>query len=314
MHFWPRKTSTNSTSLRTCLTRTYFSTIPRCFTRLRTWRDLRSHSIYPSHYLPSPSHYFVRELERRSKLLRMYSQNIDTLEQKAGITKVLQCHGSFATATCTDPACGYHVDGEAIREAILTKQVPPCPQCTQRRATANAKRRAKRPKTSAQWEEDASDDDGDRAYGILKPDITFFGEKLPEAFDRSVFADRDLVDLILVMGTSLKVAPVADLLSHFPADVPTVLINRTPITHMAMDVMLLGESDVIVEYLAHELGWSSGKEGIYPERVGESHVYLFPGAEGGWYVDALREEDEGASPPVLPPTPTDPAHPSVPPL
>ncbi len=47
---------------------------------------------------------------------------------------------------------------------------------------------------------------------FLQPDITFFGEKLTSDFDHSLEADRSQVDLLLVIGTSLKVAPVADIL------------------------------------------------------------------------------------------------------
>lgn len=91
------------------------------------------------------------------------------------------------------------------------------------------------------------------------------------------------MDLILVMGTSLKVAPVADLLSHLPSSVPTVLINRTPITHVAMDVMLLGDSDRIVQYLDECLSDTASMD--EPQRMGESHIWLFPGAELGDLVD-----------------------------
>lgn len=50
----------------------------------------------------------------------------------------------------------------------------------------------------------------EEADGILKPSITFFGEKLPEEFDTAFAEDRDKVDLLIVMGSSLKVSPVAD--------------------------------------------------------------------------------------------------------
>lgn len=280
---------------------------PPCSSRLRMLQHTLTtrHSIYPSHYRPSPSHEFVRELEKRGKLLRMYSQNIDTLEQKAGIQNVLQCHGSFASATCTDPSCGYKVDGSAIRDDILARRIPQCPRCVERRAARDAARNAKRRKTASQWDEDEASDEDDMelAYGILKPDITFFGEKLPDDFDRCVFADRDEVDLVLVMGTSLKVAPVSDLLSHLPPRVPVVLINRTPITHMAMDVMLLGDSDGIVQYLRRKLGWDdTPSDDTLPKRVDESHVYQFPGADGGWYVDELLGVD-AASDEASPSTP-----------
>ncbi|WFC97759.1 NAD-dependent histone deacetylase sir2 [Malassezia yamatoensis] len=253
-----------------------------------------AHSIYPSNYVPSPSHYFVKELERQGKLLHLYSQNIDTLEQKAGIQNVIQCHGSFATATCTNPSCGYKVDGAVIRDDILAKRVPACLKCETQRAAFEEERRKKRRKLHnlKYTDEDNDNNAHDPVYGIMKPDITFFGEKLPDTFEQGVLHDRDLVDLVLVMGTSLKVAPVSDLLSHTPSNVPVVLINRTPITHIAMDVMLLGDSDKIVQYLSSELGWNgSEKSTTVPLRVGNSHIYQFPGAELGSELDYLLDEE-----------------------
>lgn len=52
--------------------------------------------------------------------------------------------------------------------------------------------------------------------GIMKPDITFFGEKLTDAFDHALEEDRGRVDLLLVIGTSLKVSPVAEILCECP--------------------------------------------------------------------------------------------------
>lgn len=235
-------------------------------------------TIYPDNYEPSPSHRFVRALEERGQLLRMYSQNIDTLEQKAGIERVLQCHGSFATATCTNAACRLHVDGERIRHAIMEQRVPYCPRCAERQEAAAAAARATKRRRGSGAGADGDDDeeeDDDEPLGVLKPDITFFGEKLPDEFDRCVFADRDKVDLIVVMGTSLKVAPVSDLLTHMPPSVPVVLINRTPILHMAMDVMLLGDSDRVVEYLCTRMGLSATPAPAEPQRVGQRCVYIY---------------------------------------
>ncbi|XP_031556381.1 NAD-dependent protein deacetylase sirtuin-1-like, partial [Actinia tenebrosa] len=48
--------------------------------------------IYPGQFKPSLSHRFIRQIEEHGRLLRNYSQNIDTLEQIAGITRVIQCH------------------------------------------------------------------------------------------------------------------------------------------------------------------------------------------------------------------------------
>jgi NAD-dependent histone deacetylase SIR2 len=46
----------------------------------------------------------------------------------------------------------------------------------------------------------------------MKPDIVFFGEKLPAVFHQSLKEDRRNVDLLIVIGSSLKVAPVSDIM------------------------------------------------------------------------------------------------------
>lgn len=71
---------------------------------------------------------FIRSLESHNKLLRNYTQNIDTLEQVAGISNVIQCHGSFAAATCQ--RCGYKVAADAIKDDIFQQRIPMCPHCT----------------------------------------------------------------------------------------------------------------------------------------------------------------------------------------
>ncbi|RKO95094.1 SIR2-domain-containing protein, partial [Caulochytrium protostelioides] len=162
-------------------------------------------------------------LERQGQLLRNYTQNIDTLEQKAGIQNVVQCHGSFATARCI--VCGYTQPGSALEKDIFAKTVPLCPKCPE------------------------------EADGVIKPDIVFFGEKLPDAFDHAFREDREQVDLLIVMGSSLKVSPVADVKDKIPHHVPQILINREALPHMrGFDIQLLGESDVICAELCRRLG------------------------------------------------------------
>lgn len=70
-------------------------------------------------------------LEKHNKLLRNYTQNIDTLEKLAGIDRVIECHGSFGTATCT--RCSYKVNADAIRDAINEQRIPLCPRCLEER-------------------------------------------------------------------------------------------------------------------------------------------------------------------------------------
>ena len=62
----------------------------------------------------------------------------------------------------------------------------------------------------------------------MQPDITFFGEDLPDEFGhRLVHHDRELADLVIVIGTSLKVAPVAEVPGILPRKIPQIYISRT---------------------------------------------------------------------------------------
>ncbi|KAK0556597.1 NAD-dependent histone deacetylase sir2 [Tilletia horrida] len=378
------------------------------------------HSLWPSEFVPSPTHFFIKLLEQRGQLLRDYTQNIDTLEHQAGITRVLACHGSFATASCTEPGCSYRCRGEDISSAVFDRRVPLCPRCnapliddddeeedrtdadksgrskssTPRLEDGKAEARSqprlgkKKPRKKERgWgpgesEEDDAEDEvwvqGGRAgvglsathaptevlgqpsaasnpaksskdaakrplrrsasgkliesplqagegsgyrnwKGVIKPDVVFFGEKLPDDFDKLLLEDRDQVDLLVVIGTSLKVAPVSELVSHIPHSTPVVLINRTPVTHIAMDVQLLGNADDIIGWLCRRLGWelpgphsvklppkspkqdvvppsqpeekwSRGDDGeIQPRRAGTSPIWLWPHAQGGRVVDLLED-------------------------
>lgn len=282
--------------------------------------------IYPSNFVPSPCHRFIKEVEVRGKLLRNYTQNIDTLETLAGVKKVLQCHGSFATASCLQ--CRRRVPGSEIESDIFRQKVPLCSICNGNNAgplPPKGKKSIK--KAKGQWDSDVEDESDGPEYppGIMKPDITFFGEKLTDNFDKSLAEDRFKVDLLLVIGTSLKVSPVAEILSHLPHSIPQILINKTPIRHINPDIVLLGNADDIVLYLCHQLDWqlpppsetiqstSNQSTRLYPSRVnlkkrasvehrcdlreiqpprrvGESHVWLFDGAEGGKWLQQLQRQ------------------------
>ncbi|KAG0344798.1 NAD-dependent histone deacetylase sir2 [Podila humilis] len=208
--------------------------------------------IFPSNFTPSPSHYFIKLIEDQGRLLRNYTQNIDTLEQKTGIHNVLQCHGSFATASCI--RCGHQVQGDEIKDSIFKQEVAYCRVCRTPSPPPKAKR-ANKKRYSSDDEDESDDEDDTRIKGLMKPDIVFFGEKLPNVFDKSLEEDREEVDLLIVMGSSLKVAPVSDIMCSLPNSVPQILINKTPITHIDFDVQLLGNCDTIVAELCRMCGW-----------------------------------------------------------
>ncbi|KAI0675683.1 DHS-like NAD/FAD-binding domain-containing protein [Trametes maxima] len=270
--------------------------------------------IYPSNFIPSPCHRFIKLIEDKGKLLRNYTQNIDTLETLAGVQRVVQCHGSFATASCIH--CKVRVPGTEIADDIMGQRVPLCKHCNAATPPAVSSKTGKKKgkKRKDGWDSDASDEPEPPAYppGIMKPDITFFGEKLDDVFERSLMEDRLQVDLLIIIGTSLKVSPVSETISHLPHSVPQILINKTPIRHINPDIVLLGNADDIVLHLCRKLSWDlpevpvpnrtldapkpnlrkrpSAEFEREPKRVANSHVWLFEGAEGGRWVEEVERQ------------------------
>lgn len=218
--------------------------------------------ILPSTDRYTPTHKFIAMLHEKGKLLTNYSQNIDNLEVKAGVPKdkLIQCHGSFGTATCVQ--CGYKCPGEGIFPEIKADKIPRCPRCVQTlRTTGGApkrKRSAGTEKKRRRWSADSSDESeyDIPSAGVMKPDITFFGEALPDEFSRRLTEhDRDKVDLVIVIGTSLKVTPVSEIVSWLPAHIPQIYVSRQAVNHINFDIDLLGDCDVVVSELCRRLHW-----------------------------------------------------------
>lgn len=223
-----------------------------------------AHMVLPPENIYSPLHSFIKMLQDKGKLLRNYTQNIDNLESYAGIKaeKLVQCHGSFATASCI--TCHWQLPGEKIFDHIRKLELPLCPYCYQ-------KRREYFPLEL----DDNNDDNKDhyiqpknnkisknpiagtvlKSYGVLKPDITFFGEALPSKFHKTIREDVLECDLLICIGTSLKVAPVSEIVNMIPAHVSQVLINKDPVKHAEFDLNLLGFCDDIAALIAQKSNW-----------------------------------------------------------
>ncbi|CUM46255.1 uncharacterized protein AC631_00069 [Debaryomyces fabryi] len=199
---------------------------------------LIAYMILPPEKSYTPLHSFIKLLQNKGKLLRNYTQNIDNLESNVGIKpeKLIQCHGSFATASCV--TCKYQVKGEKIFPKIRLKEIPYCPKCMKARKILLNKEDAYVPES----------------YGVMKPDITFFGEPLPTRFHNMIRQDLMECDLLISIGTSLKVSPVADIVERIPEHVPQVLINKDPIDHCNFDVSILGYCDDAANFLCERLG------------------------------------------------------------
>ncbi|XP_047733388.1 NAD-dependent protein deacetylase sirtuin-3, mitochondrial isoform X2 [Prionailurus viverrinus] len=182
--------------------------------------------LHPGSYRPNVIHYFLRLLHDKGLLLRLYTQNIDGLERVAGIpaSKLVEAHGSFASATCT--VCRRPFPGKDVWDEVMVDRIPRCPVCT----------------------------------GIVKPDIVFFGETLPQRFLLHV-VDFPMADVLLILGTSLEVEPFASLSEAVRSSVPRLLINRDLVGPFAWrprsrDVVQLGDMVHSVERLVELLGWT----------------------------------------------------------
>lgn len=125
---------------------------------------------------PNPAHYALAELEAAGFLKAIITQNIDMLHSRAGSREVYELHGHLRRATCIECFAGYEAES-LIMGVIQNGRVPHCPACG----------------------------------GLLKPDVILFGEQLPV---RELLAAQQATrrsDLMLVIGSSLQVAPAGDL-------------------------------------------------------------------------------------------------------
>ncbi len=124
---------------------------------------------------PNGAHEVLAELERRGLLEAVITQNIDMLHVKAGSERVIEVHGSIRSSSCQ--SCGAHFPIETV--------------------------------------EDLFDDDGSAlcsyCSGAVKPDVVLFGELLPAEAIAEAEALSARADLMLCIGSSLEVYPVAGL-------------------------------------------------------------------------------------------------------
>lgn len=192
-----------------------------------------AHELYPGKFNPTISHCFVRLLSDKGLLLKLFTQNIDCLERAAGVPdeKIVEAHGSFARQRCID--CHRRFPDELMKQVISRQEVPHCIHSS--------------------------------CNGLVKPDIVFFGEALPEDFHRNKTLPSS-ADLAIVMGTSLTVQPFASLPGFCAEGVPRVLLNSERVGGLgsrADDVLLLGDCDEMVRRLAKALGWLEELNAIF---------------------------------------------------
>jgi NAD-dependent SIR2 family protein deacetylase len=233
---------------------------------------------------PSISHDFFKLLSDMGILLRVYTQNIDGLEEIAGVPKkcIIEAHGSLQRAQCIK--CHKILQSvssseelgmeplkviplyQYIQSSLQRGKVPTCPRIvtTRKKSPPNSNNLTSGQKRTLDEACVVEDSPCTANYarvcgGVLKPGITFFGEKLNTRVGTTLAKDKQDVDLLLVMGTSLSVAPMSDVLGYFPQDISRILINKTMIQprskvqDLLFDTCLLGECDPIILQLVQRM-------------------------------------------------------------
>ena len=162
---------------------------------------------------PNAAHIALADLEKNGTAVSIATQNIDGLHQKAGSKKVFELHGTIRTLSCTQCFKQYE-SSPFLRAYIEHGTIPLCENCN----------------------------------GILKPDVILFGEQLPQAaWNEAQHATRQ-ADLMLVVGSSLEVLPVAGLpVQALDRGVHLIVINNTPTyINVRADVVLMEDVAAIL--------------------------------------------------------------------
>jgi NAD-dependent protein deacetylase/lipoamidase len=124
---------------------------------------------------PNAAHRVLADLEDRGLLQAVITQNIDRLHAKAGTERLVEVHGSISTSSCTTCRASYPL--ESVGELFDDDGIATCACC----------------------------------MGKVKPDVVLFGEFLPEETMTEAQELCSTADLLLCVGSSLEVYPVAGL-------------------------------------------------------------------------------------------------------
>jgi len=163
---------------------------------------------------PNPAHLALVELERRGLLQGVITQNIDRLHDKAGTEHLIEVHGSIASSSCV--SCRASWELAEVESLFDSEGVAVCTAC----------------------------------LGAVKPDVVLFGELLPEeAMDEARLLSQG-ADLMLCIGSSLEVHPVAGLPElTFAGGGKLAIVSKGP-TPYDRDATIRMSGDVVDELAA----------------------------------------------------------------
>jgi NAD-dependent protein deacetylase/lipoamidase len=162
--------------------------------------------------VPNEAHKAIAELERRGLVRGVITQNIDRLHRLAGSRHLIEVHGSIEWSICMD--CRGKLPIERVVELLEAGEgAPECPAC----------------------------------MVPLKPDVVLFGELLPERALAEAHALAMDADLMLCVGSSLEVYPVAGLPSVALNNGARLAIVTQGPTPYDRDAIVKLEGDVVEE-------------------------------------------------------------------
>ena len=145
---------------------------------------------------PNPGHFALVELETYFSQFTLITQNVDGLHRLAGSRSTIELHGDISRTKCSE-------EGILISEWSETGEIPPrCPRCG----------------------------------GLLRPDVIWFGESLPEGAIQTAIQIASNCQIFFSIGTSALVEPAASLpflAMQNGAQVIEVNIDQTPLTPSA---------------------------------------------------------------------------------
>lgn len=141
----------------------------------RFWRYYRPRFQTLGDKRPNRAHAALAELEQRGLLAGVVTQNIDRLHRAAGSREVVEVHGTIETSSCRTCAASFEL--EAVEALFDADGVAICSSCG----------------------------------GAVKPDVVLFGELLPESAMARAQEMAERAELMLCVGSSLAVYPVAGL-------------------------------------------------------------------------------------------------------
>jgi NAD-dependent deacetylase len=160
---------------------------------------------------PNPAHYALVRIEQLIKKFTLVTQNVDNLHARAGSKQVLELHGNIERSYCIN--CGKFAENV---EVSAENKVPKCQSCG----------------------------------GMIRPDVVWFGEMLPEGVFEAASEAASECELFLTIGTSSVVYPAAGL-SHTAkangAYVVEINTEQTEVSHKVNETLLGKAGEVLPE-------------------------------------------------------------------